>query len=120
MISVQVTDLNSSVTIVPSVVQTVAGVGEVEFIYLSDSFNGNATVQMTPSFASITASDMVIINLVHNQQGKKKFCVYPEQYFWGLQEAKCTSCDWHHSQHCDIGLAWQCIHIHALNTCSIV
>ena len=43
-------------TFVPSVVQTVAGVGDVDFIYLSGNTSGNTTVQIIPSF---TASDMV-------------------------------------------------------------
>ena len=51
-------DKNSSVTFIPSIVKTVAGVGKVDFFYLSDNFRGNTTVQMKPSFI---ASDTVII-----------------------------------------------------------
>ena len=65
MCFMQITDSNSSVTFIPSVVQTVAGVGKVDFIYLSDDFSGNATVQMAPSFNSFIASNTVMINIVH-------------------------------------------------------
>ena len=50
-------------TFVPSVVQTVAGVGEVDFMYLSDNTSGNTTVQIIPSF---TASDVVANYMTFN------------------------------------------------------
>ena len=51
--------MDSSVTFIPSVVQTVAGEGKVDFIYLSDNFSENTTVQMKPSF--IASADTVIM-----------------------------------------------------------
>ena len=36
----------------PSIVQTVAGTGQIEFKYLSSNISGNTTVQLHPSFVS--------------------------------------------------------------------
>ena len=34
----------------PSIVQTVAGVGQIQFTYLSSTLTGNTTVRLTPTF----------------------------------------------------------------------
>ena len=38
------------VVFTPSIVQTVAGVGKIEFRYLSSTLTGNTIVRLTPSF----------------------------------------------------------------------
>lgn len=93
----QITDSNSSIiTFIPSVVQTVAGVGKVDFIYLSDDFSGNATLQMAPSFNSFIVADTVMINIMHGSRPHPKggkCLVYPKQYL-GLAESE-VLCVWY-------------------------
>lgn len=38
------------VVFTPSIVQTVAGVGQIQFKYLSSTLAGNTTVRLTPTF----------------------------------------------------------------------
>ena len=44
--------MGSETVFEPSIVQTVAGVGQIEFKYRSNDTSGNTTVQMRPSFVS--------------------------------------------------------------------
>lgn len=83
--------MNSSIIFIPSVVQTAAGIGKVEFSYLSNSFNGSTTVEMTPSLDSFIASNVVTISFMHDLHPNSKVsneyvCTLSTINFWGLQE----------------------------------
>ena len=47
----QLQEMNADqVVFSPSIVQTVAGVGQIQFTYLSSTLTGNTTVRLTPTF----------------------------------------------------------------------
>lgn len=58
MISVQETSVDQ-VVFSPSIVQTVAGVGQIQFKYLSSSLAGNTTVRLTPTFITEQVSEPI-------------------------------------------------------------
>lgn len=53
------------VVFTPSIVQTVAGVGQIEFKYLSNTLTGNTTVRLTPTFITEQVREslsMIVMN----------------------------------------------------------
>lgn len=61
--------MDSETVFEPSIVQTVAGVGQIEFKYRSIDTSGNTTVQIRPSFVSEEVAILYALTLdnVYNE-----------------------------------------------------